>query len=77
MRYAAKFGFDFASNQEKMIGRLRRFVRIEKKKVLKGKDTKSMRLYLKSLPFKTNSLTSQMKGLITDLKPARVSQHSC
>ena len=49
-------------------------MRKEKKKALqknKNEKNEDKRTYLKSLPFTTTSLTTEMISLLTDLKPVK------
>lgn len=72
IRYGAKFGFDFQKNRSEMIGKLRAFVRREKKKALQAKkEGQTVKDFFKNIPFNCQSLTSEMLGLLTDLKPVK------
>ena len=71
VRYAAKFDFDFSKNSEEKIGLLRKFVKIQKRKIKSEGKGKNMRLFLKGLPLKTKTLSAQMISLLTDLKPVK------
>jgi hypothetical protein len=59
IRYGAKFGFDFEANKNKKIGKLRAFVKKQMKIALeRKKPDESERIFLKNLPFNSNTLTN-------------------